>query len=85
MVCDARTLEPRVVLELDDGKELQKGKVEREKLLLHVCKSANIPLIGTNIRMSYQVGKLRRLLAAHIDLIQTEQEVRFVNAAAVLW
>ncbi|EGQ9416352.1 TPA: DUF2726 domain-containing protein [Vibrio cholerae] len=77
VVCDARTLEPRVVLELDDGKELQKGKVEREKLLLHVCKSANIPLIGTNIRMSYQVGKLRRLLAAHIDLIQTGQEVRF--------
>ncbi|WP_159308771.1 DUF2726 domain-containing protein, partial [Klebsiella pneumoniae] len=77
VVCDARTLEPRVVLELDHGKELQKGKVEREKMLLHVCKSANIPLIGTNIRMSYQVGKLRRLLAAHIDLIQTEQEVRF--------
>lgn len=77
LVCDARTLEPRVVIELDDGKELQKGKVEREKLLLHVCKSANIPLIGTNIRMSYQVGKLRRLLAAHIDLIQPDQEVRF--------
>ncbi|MFT1843830.1 DUF2726 domain-containing protein, partial [Vibrio cholerae] len=52
-VSDARTLEPRVVLELDVGKELQKGKVEREKLLLHVCKTANIPLIGTNIRMSF--------------------------------
>lgn len=26
VVCDARTLEPRVVLELDDGKELQKAK-----------------------------------------------------------
>ncbi|WP_278182442.1 DUF2726 domain-containing protein [Vibrio misgurnus] len=77
LVCDARTLEPRVAIELDDGKQLQKGKVEREKLLLHVCKSANIPLIGTNIRMSYQVSKLRRLLAAHIDLIQADQEVRF--------
>lgn len=76
VVCDARTLEPESYSNWMMGKSC-KGKVEREKLLLHVCKSANIPLIGTNIRMSYQVGKLRRLLAAHIDLIQTEQEVRF--------
>ncbi|WP_165311190.1 DUF2726 domain-containing protein [Vibrio ziniensis] len=77
VVCDARTLEPRVVIELDDGKELKKGKVEREKLLIHVCKSANIPLIGTNVKLSYQVSKLRRLLAAHIDLIESDKEVRF--------
>ncbi|WP_136487518.1 DUF2726 domain-containing protein [Vibrio sp. H11] len=77
LVCDARTLEPRVVVELDDGKELTKLKVEREKLLMQVCKTANIPLIGANIRYSYQVGKLRRLLAAHIDLIETDKEVRF--------
>ena len=77
VVCDARTLEPRVIIELDDGKELKKGKVEREKLLIHVCKSANIPLIGTNVKLSYQVSKLRRLLAAHIDLIESDKEVRF--------
>lgn len=77
VVCDARTLEPRVVVELDDGKELNKSKIEREKLLMHVCKTANIPLIGANIKYSYQVGKLRRLLAAHIDLIETDKEVRF--------
>ncbi|MFV0447145.1 MAG: DUF2726 domain-containing protein [Vibrio sp.] len=77
VVCDARTLEPRVVIELDNGKELKKGKVEREKLLIHVCKSANIPLIGTNVKLSYQVSKLRRLLAAHIDLIESDKEVRF--------
>ncbi|AQM19438.1 MULTISPECIES: DUF2726 domain-containing protein [Vibrio] len=77
VVCDARTLEPRVIIELDNGKELHKGKVEREKLLMHVCKSANIPLIGANIKHSYQVSKLRRLLAAHIDLIETDKEVRF--------
>lgn len=59
------------------GKELKKGKVEREKLLIHVCKSANIPLIGTNVKLSYQVSKLRRLLAAHIDLIESDKEVRF--------
>ncbi|MBD0786747.1 DUF2726 domain-containing protein [Vibrio sp. Y2-5] len=77
VVCDARTLEPRVIIELDNGKELKKGKVEREKLLIHVCKSANIPLIGTNVKLSYQVSKLRRLLAAHIDLIESDKEVRF--------
>ncbi|EKO3563944.1 DUF2726 domain-containing protein [Vibrio metschnikovii] len=77
VVCDARTLEPRVIMELDDGKPLNKGKIERQKLLLQVCQSANIPLIGANIKYSYQVGKLRRLLAAHIDLIEPDKEVRF--------
>ncbi len=77
VVCDARTLEPRVVIELDDGKALRQGKVEREKLLIQVCKSANIPLIGANVKLSYQVSKLRRLLAAHIDLIEADKEIRF--------
>lgn len=77
VVCDARTLEPRVIIELDDGKPLNKVKIERQKLLLQVCQSANIPLIGANIKYSYQVGKLRRLLAAHIDLIEPDKEVRF--------
>ncbi len=77
VVCDPRTLEPRVVIELDNGKELSKGKRDREKLLLHVCKSAGLPLIGTSVKHSYQVGRLRRLLATHIDLIEPEKEVRF--------
>tara|TARA_Y100001956_G_scaffold77944_1_gene89026 strand:- start:2774 stop:3433 length:660 start_codon:yes stop_codon:yes gene_type:complete len=77
VVCDPRTLQPRVVVELDNGKELDKGKIERQKLLMHVCKSASIPLIGASIKHSYQVGRLRRLLAAHIDLIEPEKEVRF--------
>ncbi len=77
VICDPRTLEPRVILELDDGKPLNKGKAERQKLLIHVCKTANLPLIGTSVKHSYQVGRLRRLLAAHIDLIEPEKEVRF--------
>ncbi|MDF2154672.1 DUF2726 domain-containing protein [Vibrio sp. CAU 1672] len=77
VICDPRTLEPRVVIELDNGKELHKGKIEREKLLIHVCKTAQLPLIGASVKHSYQVGRLRRLLAAHIDLIEPEKEVRF--------
>ncbi|GEM75391.1 DUF2726 domain-containing protein [Vibrio sagamiensis] len=77
VICDPRTLVPRVVIELDNGKQLYKGKLEREKLLMHVCKSANLPLIGASVKHSYQVGRLRRLLAAHIDLIEPEKEVRF--------
>ncbi|WP_394247027.1 DUF2726 domain-containing protein [Vibrio profundi] len=77
VVCDPRTLEVRVIVELDNGKELNKGKVEREKLLMHVCKSAGVPLIGASIKHSYQVSRLKRLLAAHIDLIEPSKEVRF--------
>ncbi|RTZ16780.1 DUF2726 domain-containing protein [Vibrio aquaticus] len=77
VVCDPRTLEVRVAIELDNGKELNKGKVDRQKLLIHVCKSAGIPLIGASIKHSYQVSRLRRLLAAHIDLIESDKEVRF--------
>lgn len=77
VVCDPRTLEPRVVIEFDNGKELHKTKVEREKLLMHVCKSAGVPLIGTSVKHSYQVSRLKRLLAAHIDLIEPSKEVRF--------
>ncbi|ANU36540.1 DUF2726 domain-containing protein [Vibrio scophthalmi] len=77
VVCDPRSLEVRVAIELDDGSPLSKGKAERQKLLMHVCKSAGIPLIGTSVKHSYQVGRLRRLLAAHIDLIEPDKEVRF--------
>ena len=77
VICDPRTLEPRVIIELDNGQQLHKGKVERQKLLMHVCKSANLPLIGASVKHSYQVGRLRRLLAAHIDLIEPDKEVRF--------
>ena len=77
VVCDPRTLEPRVAIEFDNGKQLDKGKIERQKLLMHVCKSAGIPLIGATIKHSYQVGRLRRLLAAHIDLIEPDKEIRF--------
>ena len=77
VVCDPRTLQVRVARELDDGRELDKGKVERQKLLMHVCKSSGIPLIGTSVKHSYQVSRLRRLLATHIDLIESEKEVRF--------
>ncbi len=77
LICDPRTLKPRVALELDNGKVLNRGKAERQKLLIHVCKTANIPLIGTSIKHSYQVGRLRRLLAAHIDLIEPDKDVRF--------
>ncbi len=77
VVCDPRTFEPRVIIELDNGQELNKPKLEREKLLIQVCKTANIPLIGASVKHSYQVGRLRRLLAAHIDLIEPDREVRF--------
>lgn len=77
VICDPRTLEPRVIVELDNGQPLTKGKAERQKLLMHVCKSANLPLIGASVKHSYQVGRLRRLLAAHIDLIESDKEIRF--------
>ena len=77
VVCDPRTMQPRVVIEYDNGQKLDKGKGERQKLIMQVCKSAGIPLIGASVKLSYQVSKIRRLLAAHIDLIEADKEVRF--------
>ncbi|CAH0525662.1 DUF2726 domain-containing protein [Vibrio hippocampi] len=77
VVCDPRTMQVRVIIEYDNGDKLHPGKVERQKLIMQVCKSAGIPLIGASVKLSYQVSKLRRLLAAHIDLIEPEKEVRF--------
>ncbi|MFA0439082.1 hypothetical protein BCU70_07030 [Vibrio sp. 10N.286.49.C2] len=77
VVCDPRTLQPRVVIEYDDGQKLHKGKIERQKLIMQVCKSAELPLIGASVKLSYQVSKLRRLIGAHIDLIEPEKEIRF--------
>lgn len=77
VICDPRSLEVKAVIELNDDKELTKPKIEREKKLIHVCRSAGIPLIGASVKHSYQVSRLRRLLAPHIDLIEPEKEVRF--------
>jgi ssDNA-binding Zn-finger/Zn-ribbon topoisomerase 1 len=77
VVCDPRTMQPRVIIEYDNGQKLHKGKIERQRLIMQVCKSANVPLIGASVKLSYQVGKIRRLLAAHIDLIEPDKEIRF--------
>lgn len=77
VVCDPRTMEVRCVIAFDNGKALDKSKIEREKMLMQVCNNANIPLIGCSVKHSYQVNLIRRLLGAHIDLIEPEKEIRF--------
>ena len=43
VVCDPRTLEPRVIIELDNGKELNKGKVD-VKSCLFTCVNQRVYL-----------------------------------------
>ncbi|WP_104399696.1 DUF2726 domain-containing protein [Vibrio penaeicida] len=77
VICRPGTLEVLCIIEFDNGKELNKTKAEREKLLMHVCKTSGIPLIGANEKYAYQVGRLRKVLAEYVDTIDIEPEVRF--------
>ncbi|MDN3679228.1 DUF2726 domain-containing protein [Vibrio tapetis subsp. quintayensis] len=77
VICRPGTLEVLCVIDFNDGSQLDKTKAEREKLLIHVCKTAGIPLIGANSKYSYQVGRLRKILAEYVDTISIEPEIRF--------
>jgi hypothetical protein len=77
VICELETFHPICVIEFDNGKELDKAKVERERLLLNVCKSANLPLLGGSIKHTYQVNKLRQLLSPYIKNLIADNQVRF--------
>ncbi|USD63955.1 DUF2726 domain-containing protein [Vibrio sp. SCSIO 43136] len=71
------TLDVLCIIEFDNGAPLDKTKADREKLIMHVCKTSGIPLVGANAKYSYQVARLRRVLAEYIPELNIEPEVRF--------
>ena len=79
VVCDPRTLEVRCAIALSSTSAMNRGRRKREEFMIRACQSSGIPLIATSVKHSYQVDKLKMLLATHIDLITAtvKKEVRF--------
>ncbi|MDA9557010.1 DUF2726 domain-containing protein [Vibrio sp.] len=77
VICDPQTMKPKVVLEFDDGKPLDKKKIERQVLIKHICQTASLPLISVNVKHSYQVSRLKQLLSAHVNTGTAAHNVRF--------
>ncbi|MCB1232356.1 MAG: DUF2726 domain-containing protein [Verrucomicrobiae bacterium] len=62
VICDAKTMDPVMAIELDDQTHRRKDRQERDQFVDEVFRVAGIPLIHIPAAKGYQVDEIRRLL-----------------------
>lgn len=64
LICDAKTMEPKMAIELDDKSQQRKDRQERDAFVDEVFRAAGIPLVHIPAAKSYQIDEIRRELDA---------------------
>jgi len=64
VLCNRLTLEPVLILEVDDRSHEAADRRGRDKLVDRVCAEAGLPLVRVKARFSYHDGELLRTLQA---------------------
>lgn len=59
LVCDSRTLRPRLGIELDDRSHVREDRRQRDAFVDKVFRAAGLPLLRVPARMTYNVQELR--------------------------
>lgn len=62
LLCDARTMRPRAVVELDDRSHRRTDRQEKDRLKDRAFKAAGLPLLRFPVQRSYDVEQVRRAL-----------------------
>ncbi|MEM7602384.1 MAG: DUF2726 domain-containing protein [Verrucomicrobiota bacterium] len=62
VVCDAKTMDPVLAIELDDKSHQRKDRAERDAFVDGVFETAGIPLVHIPAAKGYQVDEIRRVL-----------------------
>ena len=63
VVCDAATLDVRYVVELNDKSHDKPARVERDRFLQEVCRSAGVPLFTFRVQRSYSLPDVTEVLS----------------------
>jgi hypothetical protein len=62
---------------IDDGKKISQHKADREKAILAICRSANIPVISLNQQHAYRVSAISRKLSPYLKLETDTKNAKF--------
>lgn len=59
VLCDERTLEPVLAIELDDSSHQRADRIERDNFVDHAMESAGLPILRIPVTRSYDSGEIR--------------------------
>lgn len=62
VVCDSFTLEPVLVIELNDSSHYRKDRISRDRVVGAVCESASLPILWLPAKRSYRFSELHDML-----------------------
>jgi len=65
VLCDAKTMQPRLIIELDDSSHSQEDRKARDELIDAVFSAANLPILHVKAQKSYS----RKEISQNIDAI----------------
>lgn len=63
LLCDAKTLEPILGIELDDKSHQRADRQERDNFVNHVFEAAKLPLLHVSVRQGYSQSELKTRLS----------------------
>ncbi len=67
LLCDARSLRPRLVVELDDRSHERVDRRERDEFMDRACRSAGLPVVRVRWQRTYDLAELRARLEGQLD------------------
>lgn len=70
LLCDNKTLEPILGIELDDKTHQRSDRQERDDFVNHVFKAAHLPLLHIPVQRGYTASDLKSQLAPYFQSVQ---------------
>lgn len=67
LLCDAKTLQPILGIELDDKSHQRTDRQERDDFVNHVFETAKLPLMHISVQHGYSQSQLKNQLSAYIS------------------
>jgi len=74
LLCDAKTLQPILGIELDDKSHQRVDRQERDDFVNHAFQAAKLQLIHVSVQRGYSQSELKAKLSAYLSSAQTKFE-----------
>lgn len=67
LLCDARSMQPILGIELDDSSHARASRQARDEFVDRVFEAAGLPLVRIAVQRSYNTNELAAQLAPYLD------------------
>lgn len=74
LICDADTLTPRLVIELDDASHQRADRKKRDHFLANLCLAANLPLLRIPVQYAYTASELKLAIREKLQRSDSDYE-----------